>query len=156
MNGSAFTNGNQYALGTYNSSTNFSPQLQSGSNNLTNSGYAIKSESGGTVAITGGAQTAQQTIELTHPGGGSLNLLANPFTTYVAISSDAVTDSDAGGNVWTKNNSIVGYTDSQAAIYLWNGTDYSDIINGIQIHNYLAPGHIFVSFDSIIQKIVVK
>ena len=95
-----------------------------------------KTGSGGTVAITGGAQTAQQTIELTHPGGGShWNLLANPFTTYVAVSSEAVTDSDAGGNVWTKNNSIVGYTDSQAAIYLWNGTDYSDIINEINSYN---------------------
>ena len=155
VNGSAFAqNGNQYALGTYNSSTNsFSSTTTSGSNNLTNStGYAMaKAESGGTVAITGGAQTAQQTIELTHPGGGShWNLLANPFTTYVAISSDAVTDSDAGGNVWTKNNSIVGYTDSQAAIYLWNGTDYSDIINGTtNTARYLAPGQaFFVSFDS--------
>ena len=68
----------------------------------------------------------------------------------LAISSDAVTDSDAGGNVWTKNNSIVGYTDSQAAIYLWNGTDYSDIINGTtNTARYLAPGQaFFVSFDS--------
>ena len=92
-----------------------------------------KAESGGTVAIT---ETAQVMI------------LANPFTTYVAISSDSVTDSDAGGNVWTKNNSIVILILRQQ--YLWNGTDYSDIINGTtNYRRYLAPGQaFFVSFDS--------
>ena len=159
VQGTAFAqNGSQYGLKTYSNSTNsFTASTTSGSNSLTNSvGYAMaKSGSGGTVAITGGAQTAQQTIELTsnvgNGGTGShWNLLANPFTTYVAISSASVTDSDAGGNVWTKNSSIVGFTNSQAAIYLWNGTNYSDIVNGTtSTARYLAPGQaFFVSFDS--------
>ena len=159
VQGTAFAvNGSQYGLKTFSVATNsFTATTTSGSNSLTNSiGYAMaKSGSGGTVAITGGAQTAQTTVELdaqigNGSGGTHWNLLANPFTTYVAISSDAVTDSDAGGNVWTKNNSILGYTNPQAAIYLWNGTDYSDIINGTtNTARYLAPGQaFFVSFDN--------
>ena len=159
VQGSAFAqNGSQYGLKTFSVATNsFTATTTSGSNSLTNSiGYAMaKAGSGGTVAITGGAQTAQTTVELdaqigNGSGGTHWNLLANPFTTYVAISSEAVTDSDAGGNVWTKNNSILGYTSPQAAIYLWNGTDYSDIINGTtNTARYLAPGQaFFVSFDS--------
>ena len=159
VQGSAFAqNGSQYGLKTFSVATNsFTATTTSGSNSLTNAiGYAMaKTGSGGTVQITGGAQTAQQTRELDaqvgNGGGGShWNLLANPFTTYVAISSAAVTDSDAGGNVWTKNNSILGYTSPQAAIYLWDGTDYSDIINGTtNTARYLAPGQaFFVSFDS--------
>ena len=58
-----------------------------------------KSGSGGTVAITRGAQTAQTTVELDdnlEMEWKSLELLAI-HSTFVAISSDAVTDSDAGG-----------------------------------------------------------
>ena len=161
-NGNNFANdGNgNYAFQAFNNSTgSYTQQSTSGSISVDNAkGYAAarnNSGNGGTVAFIGGIQDALTTIEVTNNVASSgdkkqFNLIANPFSTFIAANNAAKDASDATGSVIYKNataDDVMGHVDGEDVIWAWNGTSYSTITNAGSA-SFLAPGQgFFISMD---------
>ncbi|MCH1485773.1 MAG: T9SS type A sorting domain-containing protein [Flavobacteriaceae bacterium] len=121
-------------------------------------GYAMAQNSnlgaGGVIYIYGGIETSS-TVSYTMANAGDdvghWNLLANPYSAYLALNGNAQSDVGAGTNLWQKNvgaNDVLGNITDQKGFYVWNGSSgYTTITQAGT--NFLAPGQgFFVSAKS--------
>ncbi len=166
----ATANGNHFAnngSGSYafqafdNSTASYTQQSTSGAISAVNAkGYAAAKNNeggGGTVAFTGQIQDSNTTIEVTNNVSSSgdkkqFNLIANPFSTFIAANAAAKDASDATVGVIYKNalatgDDVMGHADGEDVIWAWNGSSYSTITNAGSA-SFLAPGQgFFISMD---------
>jgi len=99
-------------------------------------GYEILMDGAGTVDFTGGILTTGKDITLTENTTG-WNLIGNPYTSYLAMNSNA-----NATNFLTTNSASLD--PSFVSIYVWNPTNSSyDIFNQTSASRTLAPGQAF-------------
>ena len=145
---------NNYAIQPYNNQTNSWTSTSSSTLALTDMvGYSMAMPEGnpGTIDFTGTLINSNQTVTISnYVGSGSgtqWNLVSNPFPEFIALNSNAATATDAASNfLWyngfQSGEIVLGHTDSEIAIYYWDGDEYN---TGTQSDAKLfaAPGSAF-------------
>ncbi len=151
--GLATSSGN-VAMMEYNNSNNTWTSTSSSSISTTvGKGYsmAMPEANPGTVAFTGSLTSGNETILITNNNGSGSgtqwNLVSNPYPEFLAINSNAQTESSASSNlIWyngTKTgNDILGHTDGEVGIWYWDGDSYVTISQS-SAATYAAPGSAF-------------
>ena len=144
------TNGDYYAVGSYNNLTDtWTNATESTEGSLVlGQGYQMATTNGGTLSFTGSIANGNQTVNIVNKefcfgcgedyAGTRWNLIANPFASYLNANSNA----DASNNFLTVNAASLD-TFFQA-IYGWkaDGTGYA-IYNNTSTATYIAPGQGF-------------
>ena len=77
--------------------------------------------------------------------GTQWNLVSNPYPSFIALNANATSGSSATKDFLTYNtttNDVIGYTDSEDAVYYWDGDSYGTHVNGGSAV-YIAPGQGF-------------
>ena len=154
VNGNSFAqNGSNYAFQPYNNTDNsWTPTTESGNiSTSTAVGYSAATTSAGTVAFTGSPSLAVNTdisiTETISSGGTQWNLVSNPFPNYISLNGPANTSSSSSSALLWYNsngdNDVLGYTDSEEAIWYWDGTDYITINSSSTAKVWAAPGQAF-------------
>ena len=146
-------NGSYYAFQPYdNSDDSWTSTTTSGNiNTSTAVGYSAATTSAGTVAFTGSPSLAVNTeiniTETISSGGTQWNLVSNPFPNYISLNGPANTSSSSSSAfLWYNtngDNDVLGYTDSEEAIWYWDGTDYITINSSSTAKVWAAPGQAF-------------
>ena len=140
------TSGSTFAVG-YNDNSNDSwnnyktSTVGAAGNFVIGRGYQMATSTGATMAFTGTITTTDQTktiINNKDNGGSRWNLIANPFTSYLAGNQNA----DTSNNFLTVNRGAIDQ--DFGAIYGWkaDGTGYSTY-NHTSTAIYIAPGQGF-------------
>ena len=76
--------------------------------------------------------------------GTRFNLLANPFTSYISVNSNAASASANGTTGLLSASNLAKLHTNNQAIYVWNGTDYTTIGTSTSAANAtIAPGQGF-------------
>jgi|GEM_PF-3378260 len=129
------SNSGNYAIQPYDNSDNTWTSTSSNTLAATNAkGYsmAMPDSSAGTIAFTGTLVNDHTTIAITNNvGSGSgtqWNLVANPYPEFIALNSGASSATSATSNfLWYNgvNEDILGHSDSEFAIYYWDGDSYN-------------------------------
>tara|TARA_B100001059_G_scaffold194906_1_gene199212 strand:+ start:767 stop:3124 length:2358 start_codon:yes stop_codon:yes gene_type:complete len=148
------TNSGNVAMMEYNNSTNTWTNTSSSSVSTTvGKGYsmAMPQDNPGIVAFTGSLNSGNETISITNNNGSGSgtqwNLVSNPYAQFLAINSNAQSESSASSNlIWyngTKTgNDILGHTDTEVGIWYWDGDSYVTISQS-SAATYAAPGSAF-------------
>ena len=151
---------NNYAIQPYNNQTNSWTSTSDSTLALTDMvGYSMAMPEGspGTIDFTGTLIKSHQTVTISnYVGSGSgtqWNLVSNPYPEFIALNSAAATASNASSNFLWYNGiqdgeDVLGHTDSEVAIYYWDGDEYN---TGTQsdANLFAAPGSaFFVSSDT--------
>jgi trimeric autotransporter adhesin len=124
--------GNTWVHYTTGAGTNLPPA----SSFVDGKGYEILMNGDGTVDFTGNILTTGKDITLTENTTG-WNLIGNPYTSYLAMNSNANATNFLGTNSASLDPSFV-------SIYVWNPTNSSyDIYNQASAARTLAPGQGF-------------
>ena len=145
---------NNYAIQPYNNQTDSWTSTSASTLALTDMiGYSMAMPEGspGTIDFTGTLINSNQTVTISnYVGNGSgtqWNLVSNPYPEFIALNSAAATDTDAVSNfIWYNGiqdgEDVLGHTDSEVAIYYWDGDEYN---TGTQSDAKLfaAPGSAF-------------
>ena len=82
-------------------------------------GYAIWLASSGTVSFTGSLQTGSTSVSVSHDKYG-WNLIGNPYSSAIAINTDA-------GSTNFIDSNISNMVDSYVGIYYWDGSSYNAV-----------------------------
>ena len=145
---------NNYAIQPYNNQTNSWTSTSGSTLALTDMvGYSMAMPEGnpGTIDFTGTLINSHQTVTISnYVGSGSgtqWNLVSNPYPEFIALNSAAASATDASSNFLWYNGiqdgeDVLGHTDSEVAIYYWDGDEYN---TGTQSDAKLfaAPGSAF-------------
>ena len=145
---------NNYAIQPYNNQTNSWTSTSSSTLALTDMvGYSMAMPEGnpGTIDFTGTLINSNQTVTISnYVGSGSgtqWNLVSNPFPEFIALNTNAAQATQASSNfLWyngfQSGEIVLGHTDSEIAIYYWDGDEYN---TGTQSDTKLfaAPGSAF-------------
>ena len=143
------TNGNYYAVGSYDNTTDtWTNATTATTGNLAlGQGYQMATTGGGTLSFTGAIASGDQTVTITNNdaansgAGRRWNLIANPFASYLNGNEIA----DQTNNFLTVNAAAIDVIDDNfEAIYGWkaDGTGYA-IYNNTSTATYIAPGQGF-------------
>ncbi|MCH1473083.1 MAG: T9SS type A sorting domain-containing protein [Bacteroidia bacterium] len=154
VNGNSFAqNGSNYAFQPYNNTDNsWTPTTESGNiSTSTAVGYSAATTSAGAVAFTGSPSLAVNTdisiTETISSGGTQWNLVSNPFPNYISLNGPANSNSSSSSAfLWYNtngDNDVLGYTDSEEAIWYWDGTDYITVNSSSTAKVWAAPGQAF-------------
>lgn len=144
-NNSILTSGIRYAIGAYNNSAAPGTRWEyydtttapAAGNFVSGQGYSTRRTEAGLVTFEGSATTSDVQINLTTASGNHhWSCVGNPFPSYLPANFTASATNVLGQNLSTLDPSF-------AALYFWDGTEYS-IINQISGAVYLSPGQSFM------------
>ena len=153
------TNSSNYAIQPYNNVTNTWTPTSTASLSVTaGQGYSMGMPDGspGTHDFVGSMNMTDISYAITElDGNGSngtqWNLVSNPYPSFIALNAPASSASSATKDFLTYNtstNDVLGFTDSEEAVYYWDGDSYETHANsGSAV--YIAPGQgFFVSSEN--------
>ena len=147
------TNGSDYAIQPYNNANNTWTSTSTATLSVNaGQGYSMGMPNGsaGTHDFIGSMNMTDISYAITElDGNGSngtqWNLVSNPYPSFIALNAPASSASSATKDFLTYNtstNDVLGFTDSEDAVYYWDGDSYETHINtGSAI--YIAPGQGF-------------
>ena len=153
------TNSGNYAIQPYNNATNtWTPTSSATLSVNAGQGYSMGKPNGsaGTHDFIGSMNMTDISYAITElDGNGSngtqWNLVSNPYPSFIALNAPASTASSATKDFLTYNtttNDVLGFTNSEEAVYYWDGDSYETHVNsGSAV--YIAPGQgFFVSSEN--------
>ena len=153
------TNSLNYAIQPYNNANNTWTATSSATLSLNaGQGYSMGMSNGspGTHDFVGSMNMTDISYAITElDGNGSngtqWNLVSNPYPSFIALNAPASSASSATKDFLTYNtttNDVLGFTNSEEAVYYWDGDSYETHVNtGSAV--YIAPGQgFFVSSEN--------
>ncbi len=153
------TNSSNYAIQPYNNATNtWTPTSSNTLSVNAGQGYSMGMPNGspGTHDFIGSINMTDISYAITElDGNGSngtqWNLVSNPYPSFIALNAPASAASSATKDFLTYNtttNDVLGFTDTEEAVYYWDGDSYETHVNtGSAV--YIAPGQgFFVSSEN--------
>ena len=153
------TNSGNYAIQPYNNANNtWTPTSSATLSVNAGQGYSMGKPNGsaGTHDFVGSMNMTDISFAITElDGNGSngtqWNLVSNPYPSFIALNAPASSVSSATKDFLTYNtttNDVLGFTNSEEAVYYWDGDSYETHINtGSAV--YIAPGQgFFVSSEN--------
>tara|TARA_B100001093_G_scaffold70227_1_gene60680 strand:+ start:789 stop:2999 length:2211 start_codon:yes stop_codon:yes gene_type:complete len=153
------TNSLNYAIQPYNNANNtWTPTSSATLSVNAGQGYSIGKPNGsaGTHDFVGSMNMTDISYAITElDGNGSngtqWNLVSNPYPSFIALNAPASSASSATKDFLTYNtttNDVLGFTNSEEAVYYWDGDSYETHVNtGSAV--YIAPGQgFFVSSEN--------
>ena len=153
------TNSSNFAIQPYNNATNtWTPTSTATLNLNAGQGYSMGMPNGspGTHDFIGSMNMTDISYAISElDGNGSngtqWNLVSNPYPSFIALNAPASTASSATKDFLTYNtstNDVLGFTNSEEAVYYWDGDSYETHVNsGSAV--YIAPGQgFFVSSEN--------
>ena len=147
------TNSSNYAIQPYNNANNtWTPTSSATLSVNAGQGYSMGMPNGspGTHDFVGSINMTDISYAITElDGNGSngtqWNLVSNPYPSFIALNAPASTASSATKDFLTYNtstNDVLGFTNSEEAVYYWDGDSYETHVNsGSAV--YIAPGQGF-------------
>ena len=153
------TNSSNYAIQPYNNANNtWTPTSSATLSVNAGQGYSMGKPNGsaGTHDFVGSMNMTDISYAITElDGNGSngtqWNLVSNPYPSFIALNAPASSASSATKDFLTYNtttNDVLGFTNSEEAVYYWDGDSYETHINGGSAV-YIAPGQgFFVSSEN--------
>ncbi len=147
------TNSPNYAIQPYNNATNtWTPTSSATLSVNAGQGYSMGMPNGspGTHDFKGSINMTDISYAITElDGNGSngtqWNLVSNPYPSFIALNAPASAASSATKDFLTYNtttNDVLGFTNSEEAVYYWDGDSYETHVNsGSAV--YIAPGQGF-------------
>lgn len=153
------TNSSNFAIQPYNNVTNtWTPTSTASFSVNAGQGYSMGKPNGsaGTHDFVGSMNMTDISFAITElDGNGSngtqWNLVSNPYPSFIALNAPASSASSATKDFLTYNtstNDVLGFTNSEEAVYYWDGDSYETHINGGSAV-YIAPGQgFFVSSEN--------
>jgi len=147
------TNSSNYAIQPYNNANNtWTPTSSATLSVNAGQGYSMGKPNGsaGTHDFVGSMNMTDISYAITElDGNGSngtqWNLVSNPYPSFIALNAPASSASSATKDFLTYNtstNDVLGFTNSEEAVYYWDGDSYETHINGGSAV-YIAPGQGF-------------
>ena len=147
------TNSSNYAIQPYNNANNTWTSTSTATLSVNaGQGYSMGMPNGspGTHDFIGSMNMTDISFAITElDGNGSngtqWNLVSNPYPSFIALNANATSGSSASKDFLTYNtttNDVIGYTDSEDAVYYWDGDSYGTHVN-IGSAIYIAPGQGF-------------
>ena len=147
------TNSLNYAIQPYNNANNtWTPTSSATLSVNAGQGYSMGMPNGspGTHDFIGSMSMTDISYAITElDGNGSngtqWNLVSNPYPSFIALNAPASSASSATKDFLTYNtttNDVLGFIDSEAAVYYWDGDSYGTHVN-IGSAVYIAPGQGF-------------
>ena len=147
------TNSSNFAIQPYNNANNsWTPTSTSSFSVNAGQGYSMGKPNGsaGTHDFVGSMNMTDISFAITElDGNGSngtqWNLVSNPYPSFIALNANATSGSSATKDFLTYNtstNDVLGFTNSEDAVYYWDGDSYETHINGGSAV-YIAPGQGF-------------
>jgi hypothetical protein len=153
------TNSGNYAIQPYDNATNtWTPTSSATLSVNAGQGYSMGKPNGsaGTHDFVGSMNMTDISYAITElDGNGSngtqWNLVSNPYPSFIALNAPASAASSATKDFLTYNtttNDVLGFTNSEEAVYYWDGDSYETHVNtGSAV--YIAPGQgFFVSSEN--------
>ena len=147
------TNSPNYAIQPYNNATNtWTPTSSATLSVNAGQGYSMGMPNGspGTHDFVGSINMTDISYAITELDGNGTNgtqwnLVSNPYPSFIALNAPASTASSATKDFLTYNtstNDVLGFTNSEEAVYYWDGDSYETHVNsGSAV--YIAPGQGF-------------
>ncbi len=147
------TNSPNYAIQPYNNATNtWTPTSSATLSVNAGQGYSMGMPNGspGTHDFVGSINMTDISYAITELNGNGSNgtqwnLVSNPYPSFIALNAPASAASSATKDFLTYNtttNDVLGFTNSEEAVYYWDGDSYETHVNsGSAV--YIAPGQGF-------------
>lgn len=125
----------EYAMKSYNETTNnWNPLLFNSSTETMEVGYAVWPSSNGVVGFTGTLKSGEIGAPVYKTTGYGWNCIGNPYTSAIAINSDATTSNNF------INLNLTKFASSYEAIYVWQQSPYGYI----PINNAYSGGAYYI------------
>jgi len=154
--------GSDFGIGTYDNTTGTSGSWSTFSNVdaavegilESGKGFQMATDNGATINFIGDLVTGVTDFAISEGDndgdaasatGSRFNLLSNPYTSYMAVNSNAATASSFGSDYILKASNLnILHTNNQA-LYVYNGTDYTVINSATSAASaVIAPGQGFM------------